>query len=105
MTEVSTCALDDEGLARHHERYVRLAPAVVAMRRDGPQLTVQFAPDYDERTLAELIAVERQCCPFFGFWFDEDARRLAVGVTAAEHAPALDSIAELLRRRPAHSPR
>ena len=105
MTEVPSCALDDDGLARQHERYVRLAPAVAEMRRDGPQLTVQFAPDYDRRALTELIAVERECCPFFGFWFDEGARRLAVGVTAAEHAPALDAIAELLRRRPAHSPR
>ena len=97
MTEVPSCALDDEGLARQRERYLQLAPAVAGMRRDGPQLTVQFAPEYDRRALDEIIAVERECCPFFGFWFDEGARRLAVGVSNPEHIAALDAIANQLR--------
>ena len=43
-----------------------------------------------------MIAVERECCPFFVFDFDERARRLEVSVRDDEHAPALDAIASIL---------
>jgi hypothetical protein len=90
---VPSCALDAAGLARQQERHRRLAPDVVSMQRVGELLIVDFAPDFDRRTLEELIAVERECCPFFAFSYDADARRLEARVDNPEFVVALDAIA------------
>jgi len=59
---------------------------------------VGFARDYDRAALDELIAVERECCPFFTFGFDEQCRRLVVGVVERDAAAALDAFAEAFAR-------
>jgi hypothetical protein len=41
----------------------------------------------------ELVAIERECCPFFTLDWEPDRRRLTVSVSQAEHEPALDAIA------------
>lgn len=96
---IPSCALDDDGLRLQHERQRRLGPAVERSRRDGDRLVVEFAPDYDRRALEEMVATERECCPFFTFEFDEGARRLTVGVEDGSHAPALDAIAAAIGAR------
>jgi hypothetical protein len=40
-----------------------------------------------------VIAVERECCPFFAFEFDDGSRRLRVGVREPDAAAALDALA------------
>ena len=93
---VPSCALDDAGLRRQRERYARLAPTVVRVRRAAQELVVEFAPGLDRATLAALIAVERECCPFFAFGFEERSRRLRVGVSDPGAAPAIDALADAL---------
>ena len=91
-----SCALDAEGQARQRARYRRVAPAVAKMERRRALLVVDFAPDLDRATLTELLAVERECCPFLSLRFNERSRRLRVGVRDLEAAVALDAIAGLL---------
>lgn len=91
-----SCALDSQGLERQRERYGQLAPSVLHLERAGDLLTVDFGPAFDRATLDEAIAVERECCPFFTFAFDEQQRRLQVGVDDAGLADALDGIGHAL---------
>ncbi len=59
----------------------------------GDRLLVDFAPGFDSHALDELIAVERECCPFFAFNFDQLSRHLEVAVQDPEATAALDAIA------------
>lgn len=65
---------------------------MVAIRRERHALIVDFAPELDREALRELMAVERECCPFFALRFDDRRRRLHVGVERAEQAGALEAI-------------
>jgi hypothetical protein len=90
------CALDEKGFAEQRDRYRRLAASVVDLRRDGDRLVVDFAADLDRGLLAGLLAVEKECCPFFELGFDDEARRLEVGVDDPKLADALDAVADQL---------
>ena len=94
--QVPSCALDAQGLAGQRERHRRLAPAVVKLERVGDLLLIDFAPGFDRHALDELIAVERECCPFFDFRFDPRSRHLEVAVHDPEAAAAIDAIAAAL---------
>jgi hypothetical protein len=77
---------------------------VEELAREGEAVLVGFKPGFDREALDELIAVERECCPFFEFGLDEERRRLRVTVRDPEFAPALDAIAAQIRpaaRKPA----
>jgi hypothetical protein len=95
---VPSCSLDDVGLAEQQARYARLGTTVEAVRREAETVSVRFSPGFDRAALAELIAIERECCPFFEFVLDESRRTLRVAVPDAEHAPALDALAAQLGR-------
>lgn len=97
--QLPSCALDEQGIKDQEERHARLAPSVVGLERDAETVVFCFADDFDRRALEEMVAVEQQCCPFFRFAFDEDERRLTVGVKEPEMQPALDAIAEHLGAR------
>jgi len=88
-----SCALDEQGLRHQRERYTRLARSVVHVRRAAQELIVEFASGFDRATLAALIAVERECCPFFAFEFDDGSRHLWVGVREPDAAAALEALA------------
>jgi hypothetical protein len=47
----------------------------------------------DGEPVAQAIAVERECCPFFALTRLADQRRLVVAIAEAAHEPALDAIA------------
>jgi hypothetical protein len=91
-----SCALDEQGLREQHARQRRLAPSVISVVRDGGAMHVEFAPGFDRPLLDEMVEVEKQCCPFFRFAFDERARRLTIGVAEPEYAPAVEAIAAAL---------
>jgi hypothetical protein len=93
LATVPSCSLDDAQLTQQLGRYARLAPAVEEIRKEGETLLVRLSRGFERDVLAELIAVERECCPFFEFGFDETQRRLRVSVPDTEHAPALNAIA------------
>ncbi len=100
---VPSCTIDERSLERQEERHRRLAASVLQMRHQGPLLLVDFAPDFDRRALDELIAVERECCPFFAFSYDEHSRHLEVGVHDPEAAEVLGAIVHALSAKPAEA--
>jgi hypothetical protein len=94
---VPSCAANEAELAHQRERQAELAPSVRSVERYGDTVVVEFEAGFAKRALDELIEVERRCCPFFVFEFDEDRRRLEVSVRERAKLPALDAIAALLR--------
>ena len=95
---IPACSLDEDGLERQRARAEHVAAAVAALRRDadGLGLELDLAPGVDDRVVAELIAAERECCPFFELGYDAGARRLTVRVPGPEHLRALEVIASAL---------
>ena len=93
-----SCSLDPHGRARQRERGRRIAAGITRTHRCPDRLVVQFAPGFDRPALDELLTVERECCPFFDFAFDERRRRLTVSVLDPRDAPAIDAIAVMLAR-------
>jgi hypothetical protein len=87
-----SCSLDEDGLRSQLERY-RQAGVGARLNQRTPRLVIV---DLDERVDAQLVerivAVERDCCPFFTLDWEPERRRLTVAVSRAEHEPALDAI-------------
>ena len=94
-TELSMleCRLDPEGMRAQRDRYRELGRHTTGAERDTGRLAVDFEPGIDDDLVAETVAVERECCPFFGLAYEAEARRLVVTVADRRHDPALDAIA------------
>jgi arsenite methyltransferase len=92
--EAIACSLDAAGRAEQAARYRALAAHVEASERGNAELVVKFGADVDGELLAEAVAVERACCPFFEIAVD--GRRLTVGVADPAHAAAVDALADVL---------
>jgi hypothetical protein len=104
IAEIPSCALDEVGLAAQRARYVRLAPTVSRIEREAEAVLIEFREEFDRQTLEETLAVERQCCPFFLFEFDDSQRRLRATVREPEQLPALDAMAYALQSVPRVDP-
>jgi hypothetical protein len=91
--QLPSCALDEAGIRAQQARHARLAPSVTNFERQGESVLFCFAEDYDRQALEEMVAVEKQCCPFFEFAFDQGTRELRVSVNDEELLPALEAIA------------
>ena len=96
IAEIPSCALDEAGLADQRARYTRLAANVSRIHREAEAVLVEFRKEFDRQTLDETLAVERRCCPFFVFEFDDSQRRLRVTVSEPEQLAALDAMAQAL---------
>jgi hypothetical protein len=88
-----SCALDESGLSSQLERYRQAGRNARLIERTPRSLVVHLDEDVDTELVAETIAVERECCPFFALVWEQDRRRLTVLVSQAAHEPALDAIA------------
>jgi hypothetical protein len=88
-----SCALDASGLRSQLERYRQAGRNARVIERTPRRLVAELADQVDAELVAETIAVERECCPFFALSWEPDRRRLTVSVSQAEHEPALDAIA------------
>jgi hypothetical protein len=97
---IPSCAITEEDLKRQRERAVKLSRSVRNLIRHDEAVVFEFGAGFDRQALDEMIAVERECCPFFTFNFDEKARRLTVGVQGAANTLALDAMAEQLGAKP-----
>jgi hypothetical protein len=93
---IPSCAITEEDLKRQRERAAKLSRSVRDLTRHDEAVVFEFEAGFDRQALDELVAVERECCPFFTFGFDEEARRLTVGVQQADHVSALEAMAEQL---------
>ena len=94
LPTIPSCALDGEGRRRQQARLARLGPQVERAVHTGSSLEVVFAPGFDRAALEEVLAVERECCPFLGI--DVGERRLTIAVERDDDAPMLDVFAEAL---------
>jgi hypothetical protein len=93
VAQIPTCALDEAGVREQRARYARLAPGVARVVREPEAVLIWFHGGFDRETLDQALAVERECCPFFQFEFDDSERRLRVTVREADQLPALDAMA------------
>lgn len=93
---IPSCALTSEGVVEQRARHERLSASTVAVARGRDTVTFTFDESLERQTLDEMLAVERECCPFFTFSFDPETRRLVVGVASANHVPALEAMADAL---------
>jgi len=91
--EIPSCALTDDGMREQRARYARLSPSTKRLEREPEAVTVEFDESFDRDTLDRALAVERECCPFFRFAFDDSARVLRITVREPEQLPALDAMA------------
>jgi hypothetical protein len=87
------CALDEAGLRSQYERYRQAGAGARLVDRSPRRLVVDLDERVDPKRVDELLAVERECCPFFKLCWEPGVRRLTVSVSQAEHEPALDAIA------------
>jgi hypothetical protein len=102
VAEIPSCALDEIGRREQRARYALLASSVTRVERQPEAVLIYFDRDLDRQTLQQALSVERECCPFFTFAFDEQSRRLRATVADIDHVPALDAVAHALEatRRP-----
>jgi hypothetical protein len=99
-----SCSLDAPGAAAQAERY-RRAGATAELIESAPQLlTVRIGEEVPAAEIEELIAVERECCPFFEIDWRPAERLLAIGVGREQDGPALDAIAYALGLEAARRP-
>ena len=88
-----SCALDESGLRAQLRRYRAAGHGALMIARDRRRLVVELGAGADGRLVAELVAVERECCPFFTLDWEPDRRRLSISVSEVEQEPALEAIA------------
>ena len=88
-----SCALDGAGLRSQYQRYRQVGADARLVDRTRRRLVIDIDRHVDPELVDQLIAVELECCPFFGLGWERDARRLTVSVSDPEHEPALASIA------------
>ncbi|HWX74996.1 MAG TPA: hypothetical protein VNZ05_06805 [Solirubrobacteraceae bacterium] len=88
-----SCALDEAGLRKQYERYREVGVGARVLERRRRRLTVDLDQQVDPKLVAELLAVERECCPFLELGWEQSERRLTAAVSRTEHEPALDAIA------------
>jgi small multidrug resistance family-3 protein len=96
VAAVPSCALTEEGVQAQRARMQRLGPSVARFQRGEDRVTIGFQAGFDQQLLDETLAVERECCPFFRFDFDQGTRQLTVSVEDAEHRAGLDALAHAL---------
>jgi hypothetical protein len=96
VAEIPSCTLDDAGKREQRARYALLASSVARIERQPETVLIYFDHDLNRHTLQQALSVERECCPFFTFAFDEQSRRLRATVTDTNHIPALDAVADAL---------
>jgi hypothetical protein len=89
----ASCALDEAGLRAQLQRYRQAGQNARLIERTPRSLVADLGRDVDTQLVAQTIAIERECCPFFALTWEPDRRRLTVAVSQAAHEPALDAIA------------
>jgi hypothetical protein len=95
-----SCSLDPVELSAQLERYRTVGAGAEVVERDRRRLVVRVAGVVPDAIVSELVAVERECCPFFGLEWAPAARRLVISVPTAAHEPALDAIGDALTLPP-----
>ena len=99
-----SCTLDAEGGIAQAERYRRVGAGAELLASEPLAIVARLTESVDPKLVEELVAIERDCCPFFEIGWDEADRTLSFAVTKAEDGPALDAIAYALGLAEARRP-
>jgi hypothetical protein len=86
------CSLDEVGVRSQLARYRTVGEAATVLVLDRRRVSVHVGDEVPNTLIDELVAIERECCPFFELAWEPNARRLTVSVPDAEHEPALEAI-------------
>jgi hypothetical protein len=87
-----SCALDEVGLRSQLERYRHAGQHARLIERTPRRVVADLDRDVDAELVAQAVAIERECCPFFTLSWESERRRLTVSVSQAAHEPAIDAI-------------
>jgi hypothetical protein len=90
------CSLDDAALRSQLGRYRTAGQDATILERGRRRLVIGIGDHVPAGIVDELVAVERECCPFFGLDWRPAERRLVVSVADSWHEPALAAIASAL---------
>jgi hypothetical protein len=88
----SACALDESDLRQQLARYRRIGRGATAVEQTPRRLTIELDGRVGRQLVGELLAIERECCPFFDLVWEPGLRRLTIAVSEAAHEPALHGI-------------
>src|SRR5262249_41377286 len=86
------CALDEHGMHRQLERYRTVGRGASLIERTPGRLMVKLDPHADRLVVEELLATEREGCPFFHPRGEPDPRCPTFAVSDVEHERALEAI-------------
>lgn len=105
LTPIAACSLDTAGAgARAADFRALLAPNLRGLERSGSSAVLDLQlGSRAERSLAELLRLERECCPFWRFALTRRSPRRVVLEVRAEppHEDALDAFLSLTGSRAA----
>jgi hypothetical protein len=93
---LADCGLDEEAAGAQLARYRLAGAGAMAIERTPRRVVAQIDRRVPDGLIAELVDVERGCCPFFGLGWEPERRRLEISVTSNERERALDAIASAL---------
>jgi hypothetical protein len=96
MATAAGCGLDAAGLGEQASRYERLGAMASTIERLPHGLRISFSDEVDRTLVAEVAAVERDCCDFLTVEVDAAADSLLIGADA-RGAPVLDAIEKWLQ--------
>lgn len=106
LTPIAVCSLDADGAAtRAADFRAILVPNLRGLERHGARAVLDLALGaLAERNLAELLRLERECCPFWRFDLSRiSPRRVRLEVLAtAPHEAALDAFLSLVGSPASH---
>jgi hypothetical protein len=92
----ATCSLDEAELRAQLARYRAVGAGADVLRRSTRQLVIRVGDPVSPLLVEKVVAIERRCCPFFEFGWEQSQRRLTISVSSSEQEPALDAIAYAL---------
>jgi len=93
MEAPASCSLDADGLAGQRERYRQAGAGARVVERSRRRLVVRLGDGVEDANVQELMAVERECCPFFALSWDGGSRLFTASVARPEDERALDGLA------------
>jgi hypothetical protein len=73
------CTIDPAGRGQRVEQLDSLVPQVLALRRDGLTLALEF-PAEAAQDVRAFVVEESRCCPFFAFGVDEIDQGLRLAI-------------------------
>jgi hypothetical protein len=92
----ASCALNNVQLQEQIARHRAAGQGAVTLERGRRKLVILVSGQVPDEVVEQLVAVERDCCPFFHVDWSASERRLAIAVPDAGDEPALDAIASVL---------